>query len=369
MSKTRGYCFTIFGTQDELRDWIVTLEPVLQAKCGVAQIEIAPATGSFHIQGAAYFASPISMKSIIKKLNLISNNEHRCHVEKMHGTWEESVIYCTKLESRFDPNGLTGTTKVRWGQADEPSQGKRSDLDACTTFIKESMKGKLTVDECMKEVAGVHPETYVKFTAGLRALAETLYEPKEIVAPEEWKPWQAEVITMLEREPHDRAIFWIYGPGGEGKTVLIQQLVTKMKGCVLNGKLDDMMFAWKPDYKIAIFDMPKVVAADSMAARFEMAERLQNRIFMSPKYASALKVIPRPHIIFIGNQLPPDPSPWTDTPGKGRMVTLTLSGDIGTWNYRNCAIEPLSNSAAAINTSAALTHYSGFDPAIYLEEY
>lgn len=125
--------------------------------------------GTPHLQGFVIFKTNKRLSGCKKLLQT-------AHWEITKGTSEQAADYCKK-DGDFKEVGVLS------------EQGKRTDLQKACDIIKES--GSL------KRVAEDYPETYVRYSRGLRDYA---------------------LITV---EPYDHVTvrgIWIYGPPGTGKT-------------------------------------------------------------------------------------------------------------------------------------------------------
>lgn len=123
MSKsTRGYLFTKnhYGVQDE------ELLKVLDAQYVCYGKEVAPTTGTPHLQGYVYFRTAITFASALSKLPGGS------HLEAARGTGEQNRAYCSK-EGDFWEKGQCPVDKKRaaedtWNDAYDSA--KLGDFDA-----------------------------------------------------------------------------------------------------------------------------------------------------------------------------------------------------------------------------------------------
>ena len=190
-----------------------------------------------------------------------------------------------------------------------PKQGTRSDLSTAVETLRA--RG-------MRAVAQEHPESYVKFHRGFRALAQELEPLPEAPAFHPYA-WQQRVLELLEEAPDDRTIIWVHdSKGGRGKSRLAEHLILAHAGMKLEGRLCDMKYLWEKEYKIAIFDVSRA-AADHSDHLYSMAEALKDGNFVSTKYETRFKVFPRPHVIFFANRMP-DEGKWS----KDRVKIVDL---------------------------------------------
>lgn len=114
-SKAKAYCFTInnYTTDDEriLQDYIGKM-----CTYGVYGREIAPSTGTKHIQGYLHYENA-------RTWNRFKKIFPAAHIERARGTAEQNKGYCTK----------SGDV---WEFGEVPKQGKRNDIDEVRELIK-----------------------------------------------------------------------------------------------------------------------------------------------------------------------------------------------------------------------------------------
>jgi len=127
--------------------------------------------GTPHLQGAAILGSQMTMTQL-KKLPGLA----RAHFEPMMGTPQHSLTYCSKQDQAAYTFGTM------------PSPGKRNDLEACYTSLKDGAT--------MRQLADEHGVEVIKYSKGLMITRSLLVEPR--VEPPK--------------------VFWIFGPTGLGKT-------------------------------------------------------------------------------------------------------------------------------------------------------
>ncbi|ADU77013.1 Rep protein [Cyclovirus NGchicken15/NGA/2009] len=141
-------------------------------KYGIVGEEIAPETGTPHLQGFCNLHKPTRFSTIKKHL------DNSIHIEKANGSDIDNQKYCSKSGIFFE----TG----------QPSkQGQRSDLAVVSNKILE---GSTTI----RDIATQHPETYIRYFRGIREL-QRLVNP---ISPRDF-PTQ---------------VYYYYGPPGTGKS-------------------------------------------------------------------------------------------------------------------------------------------------------
>lgn len=126
----------------------------------------------------------------------------------------------------------------------------------------------------------------------------------------EFRKWQQKIIDLIDTEPDDRTINWIFDKDGcSGKTVLSKYICSKYNAIVLNGGTKDMFYgiiSYKekkglyPD--IIIIDIPRSVDLDYL--NYTAIEKIKDGIFFSNKYESSMCIFPNPHVFVFSNELP-----------------------------------------------------------------
>lgn len=128
--------------------------------------EIAPTTGTPHLQAYLHFKNARDFKSMVKKIP-------GGHIIKANGSDEQNQVYCSK-------------DKVIYEAGKIPEQGKRTDLDMAREIVKEGGGMKRVVEECRSYQSVKMAEQWLKYN-----------EPER-----NWKP----------------EIYWFWGKSGSGKT-------------------------------------------------------------------------------------------------------------------------------------------------------
>lgn len=128
--RSRGWCFTMNNYTEDNLGHLKGEKITNVARYIVFGKEVAPSTGTKHIQGYIYFDDAKSMSATKKILG-----DSKVHISKANGTAEQNRKYCTKDGDYFE-HGL------------KPEQGKRTDL---TTLRDVIMKGEKTVDQIATE--------------------------------------------------------------------------------------------------------------------------------------------------------------------------------------------------------------------------
>jgi hypothetical protein len=172
MSRSRNYCFTLNNyTIEELNE--LQEKGIKEVKYIIVGQEIAPETGTPHLQGFIIFRNAKTLKACIKSM------PKRSHIEICKGTPYENYLYCKKEDN------------VCWELGDRPEkvgQGKRQDL----LEIKKKIAQNVKIKE-MLETDDISNYQQLKYAESLKKY----YEKKRL---------------------HKPIVKWYYGKTGTGKT-------------------------------------------------------------------------------------------------------------------------------------------------------
>jgi len=230
MSLRNTYCFTYNNYTDvgtaALGQWLTD-----NCKYACYQKEVAPTTGTPHIQGYMNLKKQARMTTVQKKLG---HAGIQLTLINANGTLAQNRAYCSK-------EGGQDFTEI--GQIEIVGQGKRTDL----TVLSEKVKAKRKLSEIAEE----HPETFIKYHRGIKSLIEVLDEsPKErdmdVVLlfgdPRTGKSTKARMYAKLYGECYNVGLpnggsVWFDGYNGED-TILIDEFKGWMQPTFLNQLLD-----------------------------------------------------------------------------------------------------------------------------------
>jgi hypothetical protein len=166
--RVRDWCFTYNNYTAEEEEMLKTDKDILYMIYGH---EIAPTTGTPHLQGYFYFKNAKTRSAIKKRYKRIS-------VRPCNGSAEQNRAYCIK----------DGKDIVEIGVM--PKQGKRTDLDGVKNQI---MEGKKVDDICLE-----NPMIYHQY-------GRTLHKIEDI-----------RMRKVFRNEMTEG--YWIWGPTGCGKS-------------------------------------------------------------------------------------------------------------------------------------------------------
>lgn len=176
MSKFRAFCFTLNNYKPDDEDYLSKLE----CKYIVYGHEVAPTTGTPHLQGYVSFKSPISELSARKKLP-------GCHVLVAKGSPAENFTYTTKEGRDIVERGVRPMSQEEKGDANS---------DRWKRAREQAMSGDLS---------SIDDELFIKYQRTFERIRDQS-KPKP--------------VTLSPETRH----VWLYGPPGTGKSRLAREM-------------------------------------------------------------------------------------------------------------------------------------------------
>jgi len=163
----------------------------------IYELEHSEGEGTEHLQGYVRFDGRVALSTAKARIHA------GAHMEPSKGTEEDNRKYCSK-EGRAQEFGVFD------GSAGQ--QGRRTDLEEVTSKIQKGI--------VMKQIALDHPETFVKYHAGLERMSM--------------------LITPLPPVKRDLHTTLLWGPTGVGKSHRIQTEVEDIYSTVAGPHCWDM---------------------------------------------------------------------------------------------------------------------------------
>lgn len=142
-----------------------------------------------------------------------------------------------------------------------------------------------------------------------RARMLCMEEYKNVV----WRPFQQEIISLLEEEPSKRNIYWYHdAKGASGKSFLVKHIALNNEGVILGcgktadvfNQINDMMNPEKGPGtipRIIILDLPR---SSLEFLNYGCIEQIKNGCLFSGKYKGGCCIFPHPHVIIFANDEP-----------------------------------------------------------------
>lgn len=132
-----------------------------------------------------------------------------------------------------------------------------------------------------------------------------------------WRPWQQQIIDIMETEPNSRTINWFWESNGNtGKSFLAKYLYLKYGAIIADGKKDNVFNQVKiyleghprMDIKLVILDIPRYNLGYE---NYGVLEKLKDGLIYSGKYEGGVCVFNAPHVVVFANQ-PPDETRFSE---------------------------------------------------------
>lgn len=291
MSRSRGIAWTFTINNWDSGD-VARLEQLVsnnQAEYIVFGYEVAPSTGTPHLQGYVRFHNRMERAAVVLTIG-------QAHVEVARGSAAQNRAYCTKEGVYFEdgqlpqgPGSVNAKTRVE------------EFVEYVKNFSRENGRGPYE-----REYAIAYPGLFLQYRNNLAQLVQ-FHSPN--VALEEdgvLKPWQLDLLGVLLCEADDRKIFFMVDPqGGAGKTWLQRYLITEHpeKTQILSiAKRDDIAYAVDESKTIFCFNIPR---GGMEFLQYPVLEQMKDRMIFSPKYASKTKYMQnKVHVVVFSNEEP-----------------------------------------------------------------
>ena len=140
---------------------------------------------------------------------------------------------------------------------------------------------------------------------------------------EDLRPWQEQVIAIVNTENTNRAVFWVYdNRGGTGKSYLCQYLLKSGNGILFadfNYRENSYLYNCE---SIVLFDLARSSTAPT---DMRFVEDLKNGYLVSTKFEVKKKIFVSPLVIIFSNELPRQEIPSKD---RWKVLEVTTSGDV-----------------------------------------
>lgn len=133
--------------------------------------------------------------------------------------------------------------------------------------------------------------------------------PKDPLLLLDLRPWQKDVMKIIEEEPDNRTIHWFWDrEGAAGKTILAKSLAITKGAIILSGKATDIQYAISQqvnkhykEVKIIIFNYSR---SNEEHLSYQALEQVKDGLFFSSKYESEMCIYDCPHVFCFANFAP-----------------------------------------------------------------
>lgn len=153
MAQRKGWCFTLNNYTQEDIDRLKNNVGIIQY--AIWGEEVAPTTGTKHLQGYVLFKSKQRFNAVKSILG------SGCHIEGAKGSPQQNFAYCSK-DGAYEELG-------------ELAVRKKSSLELCCEMVKNGVS--------MAELAAEHPQVIVRHYVGLVRLQQLL----GVIRPRDFK--------------------------------------------------------------------------------------------------------------------------------------------------------------------------------------
>lgn len=290
MSRTRFWVWTLNNWTRDEEEAICTFAQDARCTYLVYGRELAPTTGTPHLQGYTIFESDVRLS---RAKSLLGTN--RLSLRRANGTPQQASDYCKK-----------DGDYVEFGSLPESSQGKRTDWERFRTYVESANTSELT-DRLLFER---FPGLYARYRDHIHEFIR-LIRPEPILVADGDAPrpgWQRDLYdTITTTNADSRTVNVVISyEGNKGKSWFCQYMESHHSDVVQTfcvGKRDDIAHALDYRKKIFLFDVPRDCLEHF---QWPLVEMLKNRLIWSPKYGSKMKKLEHmPHVVVFTNEDPP----------------------------------------------------------------
>lgn len=248
--------------------------------------------GTKHVQGYVELKFRRTLSGVKSLLGADS-----VHFEPRRGTRKQAIQYCMKEDTRVE-----GTTPFVYGDV-ESAQGKRTDLSEFRlyTLNADSPISRSVLADAFADICAKFPR-FVTQCLDDRRVRRRLFEQDRPVPD---RPWQRDVIEIIEGPVDDRAVYWYCGRvGGEGKSYLAGYLRATKSAYLVTGGRHDSIF-----YGFYVSGCPRTVIFDwarggEEAFPYRVIENFKNGYFLNTKYEAVPVDFEPCHVVVFANFMP-----------------------------------------------------------------
>jgi hypothetical protein len=281
-SRKMNWAFTWNNyTEDDIKsiteEWIKKMPDM---RCVVFGREIAPTTGTPHLQGLFVYSKLKSFKQVKEMM------PKEVRFSQMRKPLEANLRYCEK-DGKFTRVGDVPMSQKEKGS--HGHKGKESGKEAADVWalfvdaIKDGMS--------RKELMETFPEIGLRCSAGFDRYFD-MFRPQVPFniekTHESFYPWQRQLLDIIDLKADSRSVIWVYSArGNTGKTSMFKHLICMDESFepFMNAPTRDLSCAWKGGS--AIFDLARDDGGVPM--NYSFMEMIKNGYAFSAKYESKCK--------------------------------------------------------------------------------
>lgn len=282
------WCLTLNNyTDDDINTWTQAVEQNVRLSYVCFQEEIAPTTGTRHLQGYASFSSNQRLSGVKKVFG------GAIHAIRANGSPSANRAYCQKEES-----AIVGSFKEFGEKPDDPIPGKRSDLSSFIAAVENGLSSKREARNLFPDVVAKYPRycyDVIADSSSIQVDDKPLYE------------WQAELTEMLKLPADDRTVtFVVDEKGNQGKTWFAKKFVSENDDSqyLEPAKKVDMAYALDPNIRVLFLNVSRTSDSKNQEYLYSFIESVKDGMVMSSKYESCMKYLGKVHVVVMMNQEP-----------------------------------------------------------------
>lgn len=281
----KNWCYTVNNYTDEETASLDGLYDSGKVVYHIYGFEVAPETGTPHLQGFITLAKKARLTAVKKIPGL-----ERAHLTAANGTPADSRVYIAENPAKPNPD---------FKEFGELPAGERSrtDLEDFKAAVKGGELSVASLMESHSEVCARYPRFVTEY---LR-----FHTPKPPVESHPLRPWQAELNAMLNREPDRRSIhFFVDRTGNSGKSWFCDYYASLHDDVFVMepGKKADMALAYPQTTRVMFLDCPRSKQGDFI--QYDFLEAVKNGRIFSGKYESGMKYMRKAHVVVMMNEHP-----------------------------------------------------------------
>ncbi len=284
MPGAKRWIFTINNWTDEQLLHLRLIGESEQIQYLVYGRELAPTTGTPHLQGFVIFPGRRTLEHVSRLLP-------QGHFEIARTNPSQCREYCTK-DGDFE----------EFGTLPGKGAGKRTDWDALKDWLREQPQPPSDTT-----LAEKFPSLYGRYGRSVRHFRDLFARyPVPTLGEYQLRPWQGELETRLAREPDDRTIEFLVDPSGNAGKSWYAGNYHRRHQCdsqILRiGKRDDLAHVIDPECRVFFIDVPR---GGMEHLQYVILESLKDGYVFSPKYDSTTKKMRnKVHVIVFSNEEP-----------------------------------------------------------------
>lgn len=300
MTQTRYWCLTLNNYDEEdLQRWDQVVSSG-KADYLCYQQEVAPSTGTPHLQGYVVFPKLLRLSGVKKLFGAV-------HAVRANGTPSSNRDYCSKEQEGTSDFKEFGTLPA------DPKRGKRTDFEE----FKEAVANGL---RCKRKAREDFPDLVAKYP---RWVYDTLADQQDLQVEEhELYEWQQDLTTRLSEDPDDRkVIFVVDKEGNNGKTWFSKHYCKTNDKCQLMepAKKADMAYSLIDELRVLFINVTRTSDPSNLDYLYSFIESVKDGIVFSPKYESRMKYLGKVHVVVMMNM-----DPNYDLLSKDRYEVINL---------------------------------------------